>query len=234
MTIQCTAFYQATVTLNQGGSGSFAPRKMSGTASYNLFLDAGLTTIWGDGTGGTSTYAVSNFTFGTQSYSPTIYGDVPASQDLAPGTYTDTITATLGSKFIFGTWSYVTATFPVTMNIVAECRVDTFSLSFGNYSPFAVGALNQTSTVKVYCTKTTTSTLISLDNGANASGAQKRMAGPAGSFLNYNATLAASSGTSTSSIVPIGGGITLNGTVPATQDVPTGSYIDTLQALVNY
>ncbi len=94
--------------------------------------------------------------------------------------------------------------------------------------------LNQTSTVKVYCTRTTTPTLISLNNGANASGLQKRMAGPAGAFLNYKATLAASGGTSTSSLVPISGGITLNGTVPASRDVRIGSYVDTLQALVNY
>jgi spore coat protein U-like protein len=216
-TIRCTAFRQGMITLSRGGSGTYTPRKMSGTANYNLYGDAALTTIWGDGSGGTYTFGAVNGTFGTQSYSGTIYGMVPATQDLAPGAYSDTITATLSYTWSWGgTWTQQPGvTFPVTMNIIAQCRVDTFTLAFGNYDPFGVGALNQTSTVKAYCTRTTTPTLISLDNGANASGLQKRMAGPAGAFLNYSATLAASSGTSTSSLVPIGGGITLNGTVPA-------------------
>jgi spore coat protein U-like protein len=235
-TIRCTALRQASITLSRGGSGTYTPRMMSGTANYNLWGDAGLTTIWGDGTGGTYTFSAVNWSFGTQSYTGTIYGSVPAIQDLAPGAYSDSITATLSYAWSFGgAWTAQPGvTFPVTMNIIAECRIDTFNLTFGNYDPLAAVALNQTSTVKVYCTRTTTPTLISVDNGANASGLQKRMAGPAGAFLNYNATLAASGGTSTSSLVPIGGGITLNGTVPASQDVRIGSYLDTLQALVNY
>jgi spore coat protein U-like protein len=235
-TISCTALRQASIALSRGGSGTYTPRRMSGTANYNLWGDAGRTIIWGDGSGGTYTFSAVNWSLGTLTYSGTICGSIPAGQDLAPGSYSDTITATLSYTWAWGgTWTQVPpVTFPVTMNIIAECRVDTFNLAFGNYNPFAPGALNQTSTVKVYCTKTTSPTLISLDNGANASGSQKRMAGPAGAFLNYNTTLAASGGTSTSSLVPIVGGITLNGTIPSAQDARIGNYVDTLQALINY
>jgi hypothetical protein len=36
--------------------------------------------------------------------------------------------------------------------------------------------------------------------------------------------------------VPIGGGIALNGSIPALQDVPAAAtaYVDTLQVIVNY
>jgi spore coat protein U-like protein len=118
------------------------------------------------------------------------------------------------------------------MTVISECRVDTFNLTFGPYDPFAAAPLAQTAQVKVYCTKTTPATL-SLDNGVNASGLQRRMISGA-SFLNYAASLATTSSTSTSSLTPLAGGITLNGTVSASQDVKVGSYIDTLQVLVNY
>jgi spore coat protein U-like protein len=229
-TITCTGSYTYAVTLSKGGSATYTPRKM-GLASYNIYVDAALTTIYGDNTGGTFAYTGSN-TSGPNNYSGTVYANAPASQDLAPGSYTDSLIATLSYTKNGVTTTLAGSTVPVSMTVISECRVDTFNLTFGAYNPFTVTPLSQTSQVKVYCTKTTPATL-SLDNGVNASGVQKRMIS-GGTYLNYTAALATSSATSTSSLIPLGGGITLNGTVPASQDVKVGSYIDTLQVLVNY
>jgi spore coat protein U-like protein len=233
-TVSCTGAYTFTVSISKGGSGSYTPRKMNNLANYNIFVDPTLTTIYGDGTNGTFQYVTSNGN-GTNNYSGTVYGNSPAGQDLAPAAYTDSLIATLSYKLTDGTGGTTTKpsiTIPVSMTVISECRVDTFNLTFGAYNPFTVTALVQTSQVKVYCTKTTPATL-SLDNGVNASGAQKRMISGV-TYLNYTAALATTSATSTSSLIPLGGGITLNGTVPPSQDVKVGSYIDTLQVLVNY
>ena len=231
-TIQCIGTETFTVTLDKGGAGSYLPRKMNGLASYNIYVDSAQTIIYGDNTGGTFAYSATNAS-GTNLYSGTVYANAPAAQDLAPGNYTDSLIATLSFKNGAGTVTTLGGrTVPVSMTVISECRVDTFNLTFGPYNPFTVAPLNQTAQVKVYCTKTTPATL-SLDNGVNFSGGQRRMAS-GGSFLNYTASLATTSATSTSSLIPLGGGITLNGSVPASQDVKVGSYIDTLQVNVNY
>lgn len=84
------------VDLSRGNAPSFIPRYMlKGVEqlTYNLFLDAGLTTIWGDNTGGTSHYGPTNPPNGTN-VNITIYGQITALQDVSAGAYTDSITAT--------------------------------------------------------------------------------------------------------------------------------------------
>lgn len=63
-----------------------------GAVNYQLYLDAAHSTIWGDGTAGTST---ATGTGSGLSQSLTVYGQVPAQTTPAPGTYSDTITATI-------------------------------------------------------------------------------------------------------------------------------------------
>lgn len=78
------------------GSGSFSQRKMiSGTYSlkYQIYTSASLSTVWGDGTGSTSTIAGGNG--GTASQTLTGYGVISINQYVTPGSYTDTITVTL-------------------------------------------------------------------------------------------------------------------------------------------
>jgi spore coat protein U-like protein len=89
-----------TVALNKGLWGTFATRVMktgANTLNYNLYSDSAHTHIWGDGTSGTVTVGLTvNIPFlGSGSASATVYGQVPVSQDVAPGTYTDTITVTI-------------------------------------------------------------------------------------------------------------------------------------------
>jgi spore coat protein U domain-containing protein, fimbrial subunit CupE1/2/3/6 len=86
-----------TVGLTQGASATFNPRQMQkGTEAlnYNLFRDASRTTIWGDGTSGTSVYQLGNPPNNTN-VSVTVYGRVPAGQDVSAGTFSDTVTAVI-------------------------------------------------------------------------------------------------------------------------------------------
>jgi spore coat protein U-like protein len=86
-----------TVALSAGNSGNFNSRTMlNGTdsLSYNLFLDAAYTQIWGDGTGVSLTDTVF-VTPGKQSFNATVYGMMPALQTPGSGTFTDTITVSV-------------------------------------------------------------------------------------------------------------------------------------------
>jgi spore coat protein U-like protein len=91
------------VSLTAGGSGSFTNRTMArmgggSPLSYNLYSDPGMATIWGDGTGGSQQQSGSITVLllgaAVNSNYP-IYGKAPASQQVAGGSYSDTITVTM-------------------------------------------------------------------------------------------------------------------------------------------
>lgn len=90
-----------TSSFTAGSSGKYATRTMTLGANallYNLYLDPAHSQIAGDGTGGSSTgRATLNLSIlsRTQTWTETIYGSMPASQDAAPGTYTDSIVVTI-------------------------------------------------------------------------------------------------------------------------------------------
>jgi spore coat protein U-like protein len=84
------------IQLSRGQSNSFLPRAMMrrGTRfEYNLYLDAARTIVWGDGTSGTSTYTVRPPD--GQTVSVPIYARIPPRQNVAIGTYSDTIVLTI-------------------------------------------------------------------------------------------------------------------------------------------
>lgn len=86
-----------TVTLTRGGSSTFNPRRMFKGAevlTYNLFRNASRTTIWGDGTSGTAVYSNANPP-NNSNVNLTVYGQVPAGQDVSAGTFSDTVTAVI-------------------------------------------------------------------------------------------------------------------------------------------
>jgi len=106
ISIQCTSGTPTpTLALNAGASGgTMANRLMTGpggaTLQYNLYTTASYGTVFGDGTGGSSTLPV---TLGTTSFTTpvqvTVYGEFLDSAanrlSAAAGNYSDTVTATL-------------------------------------------------------------------------------------------------------------------------------------------
>lgn len=98
ITINCNGgAHNIVVTLSKGASGTFTPRRMTKgaeTLDYNLFRDAGRSSVWGDGTSGTSTYTDANPPNNTDTVL-TVYGRVTAEQDVTAGAYSDTVSAVI-------------------------------------------------------------------------------------------------------------------------------------------
>ena len=100
-TVTCNEAPPPTVTLElgpSGVSGGFFPRQMrqqggSDRLSYNFYADPGGATVWGDGTGGTVTQ--SQRVMKNKPWTVTLYGRVPAGQDVSAGSYSDTLTITI-------------------------------------------------------------------------------------------------------------------------------------------
>lgn len=98
--VNCTKGDTYTIALSYGGTGTAANRIMvSGVnnLNYNLYTDSGYTKVWNNSCtvgnncdGGTGAGpGVGN----AQSY--TVYGQIPAGQNVPAGSYTDTITLTV-------------------------------------------------------------------------------------------------------------------------------------------
>jgi spore coat protein U-like protein len=85
------------IALSDGSSSTFSPRTLrmgSEVLQYNLYRNAARTTIWGDGTGGTSVYSQANPP-NNSNVNLTIYGRIPAQQDVSAGNYSDTVSAVI-------------------------------------------------------------------------------------------------------------------------------------------
>lgn len=84
------------IQLSRGNASSYAPRTLlqgSYELDYNLYLDAARTTIWGDGTDGSSQYGPVNPPNATQT-TVNVYGRIPAGQNARAGAYSDTVIVT--------------------------------------------------------------------------------------------------------------------------------------------
>ena len=98
ITVTCTNTTTYTVSLNKGTTTGSAvnARLMAGsggaTLAYALYSNSTMTTLWGDGTSGTST--VGGTGSGIAQPLP-VYGQIAAGLYVTPGSYTDTITATV-------------------------------------------------------------------------------------------------------------------------------------------
>lgn len=91
----------STISLSRGLSNSYAMRQMGSGANrlnYNVFTTNAYTTVWGDGSGGTQVQGIAftlNPAFPTRFRDLAGYGRVPALQDVAAGSYTDTLVVTV-------------------------------------------------------------------------------------------------------------------------------------------
>ena len=79
-------------------SGGFFPRQMrhdtgADRLAYNFYADPGGASVLGDGSGGTVTR--SDRVLKNKPWIVTIYGRIPPGQDVAAGSYSDTLTITI-------------------------------------------------------------------------------------------------------------------------------------------
>ena len=145
----------------------------------------------------------------------------------------------------------------VSASIANNCTISTTALAFGAYDPIvaqAASPLNGSGTVTIACTKGAATT-VALDLGLNASGSTRRMTDGSSNFLTYEAyqppdttpgsacsyaspTVWGTSGANlfTPAVAPSKAARTYNvcGEVAAAQDLPSGTYNDTVVATVNF
>ena len=92
--IQCSPGSAATVSLDGGSSGNPQARTMSGpgTLNYQIYRDAALSDPINSGG---AAWQLSSSANTGQSVTYTVYGQIPAGQNVAAGGYVDTITVTV-------------------------------------------------------------------------------------------------------------------------------------------
>lgn len=95
--VRCTLNAAYSVSLNAGATagGSIPARLMADGAStlgYNLYTTNARTTVWGDGTGGSSAVAGTGTGLAANL---TVYGRIAGAQNVAAGSFSDTVIATI-------------------------------------------------------------------------------------------------------------------------------------------
>ncbi len=139
-----------------------------------------------------------------------------------------------------------TASMPVSATVNNNCTITTNPIAFGSYDPVAANAsanLDAAGAVIIACTKGAVTTL-GLDTGANAASSTRRLAS-SGNFLAYEvyqdssrSTVWGDSGAAlfNSGTAPSKDARTfpVYGRITGGQDVPAGSYTDTVVATVNF
>ncbi len=125
-------------------------------------------------------------------------------------------------------------TFQVSANVVRSCAISATNLAFGDYDPLATAAIDQTSSITVQCTKNTLTHI--------ALGGVDQMAG-GGNTLSYalfqdasRSTVWGTGGDRRDWTAPSKDPVTLTvyGRLAAGQDVPAGSYTDTVTAEIQF
>ncbi|TCM19654.1 spore coat protein U-like protein [Novosphingobium sp. PhB165] len=138
-----------------------------------------------------------------------------------------------------------TTTFAVTATVLPSCTVTATALAFGNYNPLSGTPTDGTSTITVNCTTGTSYTV-----GLNAGGTSGATVTTRQMLLSTNALNYAlyrdsghtnnwgnTPGTDTPASAPAtttAAALTVYGRIPALQNVPAGSYTDTVTVTVNY
>lgn len=144
-----------------------------------------------------------------------------------------------------------TANLSVTASVTANCSISTAPVAFGAYDPVSTNAstaLNGTGTVNVTCTSGA-STTVTLGQGLNPGAGSsdtapaRRLTDGTSHFLTYslfsdNGRTTVWGNTGATGVPSTGTGsqvaLTVYGAVDAGQNVPTGSYSDTVVATVTF
>lgn len=137
-----------------------------------------------------------------------------------------------------------TTTFQVTATVTAACSVTATNLSFGSYDPSSATNNDATSTVTPTCTLLTAYNIgLNAGTGSGATVTTRKMT-KGSDTLNYSLYRDAvrsqnwgdTVGTDTVSGTGTGLGVAtiVYGRIPASQNVPTGSYADTITVTVTF
>ena len=237
------------------------------TVQHELYSNAGRTQVWGSWGYGGSSYASSGVAYnlglsvlGGGSHSFTVYGRFRANQQSAvPGTYNWTTTS---PQIAYGYGATTCSTSPGagtanagssvwTATIAPNCLVSAAAVNFGSVGVLASN-IDAAGTIAVQCTSTSPYS-VSLDNGINANGSQRRMRfGATSSYVSYGLFTNAgrTSGWTTSSsasscsqgagtcILNTGSSASQNttvyGCVPAQTTPVPGTYSDAVVITVTY
>ncbi|MFX4085804.1 spore coat U domain-containing protein [Sphingobium yanoikuyae] len=87
-----------TIQLSKGTSSTYAPRVLTSggsTLAYNLYTSNARNQVWGDGTGGSQTVTSNFIALLSLDQTTTVYGRIPAGQNVPPGSYSDTVLVTV-------------------------------------------------------------------------------------------------------------------------------------------
>jgi spore coat protein U-like protein len=134
---------------------------------------------------------------------------------------------------------------PVTASVPAKCTLDTtVAVAFGNYDPASSTVLSANGSFDIQCTKNTVAT-ITLGPGDNFSSGSNRMKSQTLSpseYLNYslaiplqtNVTLPAGVVTYRNTSDSSPSTLTVNGTLPALQNVSVDDYRDDVTVTVSF
>jgi spore coat protein U-like protein len=209
-------------------------------------------------------YAVPISTGGSSTQAYTLYGRIPPQVSAAAGIYTDSYlgnntdlafqynTSTTGAttypaSCTSGGTAGTTSTFgfDVTATVPSSCQFSAVTdLSFGSHAGPITSAQDNTSSITMIC-RNRTAWNLGLDNGQNHDGSTRRMRlGGTDNYVSYqlfrdnNRSLAWGSTIGTDTAAGTGTGSaqsqTVYGRVPASQNVPAGSYSDTITVTVTY
>jgi spore coat protein U-like protein len=142
-----------------------------------------------------------------------------------------------------------TTNLSVSAQVSSTCTIAAGALTFTSYDPVAATQVDGSAALTVSCTKGATAT-VTLGQGSHAGGGStdavpvRRMADSGSNFLAYalfsdtgrSTTWGNTAGTGVSytSTSSAGSPITVYGRIAASQDVPSGSYSDTVVATVTF
>jgi len=241
------------------GGGASNPRRMQDGAGdpllFQLFQNAGHTTVWGSSFFGVNTPVEVDITVphnNSVSGSATMYGRVVNGQTTSvPGAYQDQFTGSHTAVTINennssppGSCSTsILSQFPftVTANVISQCSVSATTLNFGTVG-LLLANTDLTSTLTVQCASGV-AYQVGLDNGQHASGTTRRMTGPGG-LINYelyrNSTRTQRWGATLNTDTVVGSGngsnqgLTVYGRVPPQTTPSAGTYNDTITVTVTY
>jgi len=90
--------FDVRVEISRGSSPAWDTRRMYNSGQpleYNLYLDSTRQTVWGTGSGGSQPLIDNNIRGSDGAVTVTVYGRIPARQNVGAGTYTDNVVATL-------------------------------------------------------------------------------------------------------------------------------------------